>query len=107
MTFGEFIRKRRLEKGYTLRGFSALVGLSPTFTSHMERDRVDSPSEEKINIIAKVLGIEEESLVFMAKRMPKNVKEMIINRPELAEFLKIISTKNSQELELIMKYAER
>lgn len=107
MTFGEFIRAKRLEKGYTLRGFSALVGLSPTFTSHMERDQVDSPSEEKINIIAKVLGIEEEKLVFMAKRMPKNVKEMITNKPELVPLLRAANTKSPEELDKLIKYATK
>ena len=43
MSFGNFIRTKRLEKGYTLRGFSVKVGISPTFTSRMERDEIEPP----------------------------------------------------------------
>ena len=107
MTFGEFIRNKRLQKGYTLRGFSAQVGLSPTFTSQMERDQVDSPSEEKINSIARVLEVDEEKLVFMANRIPKNVKEMIANRPELVQLLRAANTKNPGDLAKLIKNATK
>jgi transcriptional regulator with XRE-family HTH domain len=105
MSFGNFIRTKRLEKGYTLRGFSVKVGISPTFTSRMERDEIEPPSEDKINAIAEVLDIDGEELVFMAKRIPKEVRQLVINKPSLVPLLRIANTKSPQDLDKLIEYA--
>jgi transcriptional regulator with XRE-family HTH domain len=98
MKFGNFIRNKRLEKGYTLRRFCELVDISPTFISRMERDEIDPPREDKIVAMAQVLSIDAEELVFKANRLPDNIKKMIISRPDLVSLLRIATTRNPNDL---------
>ena len=98
MSFGSFIREKRLEKGYTLRKFCETVDISPTFLSRMERDDIDPPGEEKLMAFAQALSIDSEELIFMAKRMPNKIKNMVIERPELVPLLRIANTKNEADL---------
>lgn len=102
-SFGNFIRTRRLEKGYTLRKFCEVVEISPAFISRMERDEVPAPSEEKIRAMAEALEVDPEELIFMAKRMPEDVKKMIIDRPDIVPILRVASTRTPEDLKRIVQ----
>jgi transcriptional regulator with XRE-family HTH domain len=102
VSFGTFVRNKRLEKGYTLRKFSEIVEISPTFVSRMERDEIDPPGEEKIIAMAQALSMDAEELIFKAKRMPADIKKMVINRPDLVPLLRIANTKNTSDLKQLI-----
>jgi transcriptional regulator with XRE-family HTH domain len=58
MTWGEFIRAKRLEAGHGLREFAALVGIQPSNYNHMEKGRMSPPQDKgKLDQIAETLGI--------------------------------------------------
>lgn len=98
-SFGEFIRQRRLEKSYTVRKFCELLDVSQTFLSRMERNEIPAPGEEKIRLMAKLLDIHSaEKLIFMANKMPEDVKKMIIERPDLVPLLRLLSTRRPEEM---------
>lgn len=62
MHWGDFVREKRLEAGYGLRQFAALVGLQPSNYNHMEKGRKAPPQGKgKLDQIAEVLGIESGS----------------------------------------------
>jgi transcriptional regulator with XRE-family HTH domain len=105
MSFGTFIRNKRLEKGYTLRKFSELIDISATYISRMERDEIDPPGEGKINAMANLLSIDPEQLVFMAGKLPSKVKTMVIDRPALVPLLRIASTKSDIDLQEMINFA--
>ncbi len=48
-TFGESLRERRLAKGYSLRKFAELVGVSPTYLSQVEQGNVVPPTAERVS----------------------------------------------------------
>ena len=98
MSFGNFIRTKRLEAGYTLRKFAEKIELSPTFVSRMERDEIDAPGEDKISAMAQALSIDPEELILMAGRVPTKIKEMILQRPELVSVLRTANTKSDYDL---------
>lgn len=105
MSFGSFIREKRLEKDYTVRKFAEKVDISPAFISRMERDEIDPPTEEKIVAMAQVLSMDSEELIFMAKKMPNKIKNMLIDRPELVPLLRIANTKNDVDLKHLIDIA--
>lgn len=45
MTFGEYIKENRLEKGITLRGFAEMIDISPVYMCNLEKGRRPAPSE--------------------------------------------------------------
>jgi len=60
--FGEFFKKKRIEKGFTLRMFCKKFGFDPGNISKMERGLMIPPaSREKLEKYASCLGIEKGS----------------------------------------------
>jgi transcriptional regulator with XRE-family HTH domain len=60
MTFGEYLRKKRIEKGLTQKQVADLLGYqSSQFVSNNERD-VSLPSMKNLPRICQVLEIDEE-----------------------------------------------
>ena len=58
-TFGSFITEKRLEKGLSLRKFAEMIELSAPFWTEVEKGRKNPPKLEKLETIAKVLGLDE------------------------------------------------
>ena len=56
-TFGDRLKELRLESKeyHSLRNFSSSVGLSPTYLSHLENNKVPPPSEGVIERLAEAL----------------------------------------------------
>ena len=105
MSFGNFIRQKRLEAGYTLRKFAEKIDISPTFLSRMERDEIDPPGEEKIMAMAQALSIDSEELTLMAGKLPAKIKEMILRRPGLVPLLRTANTKSDYDLQQLIDAA--
>ena len=55
-SFGETLREKRLEKGFSLRKFAQLVGVSPTYLSQVEQGNVDPPTADRVKRMAELLG---------------------------------------------------
>ncbi|MBD2578274.1 helix-turn-helix transcriptional regulator [Oscillatoria sp. FACHB-1406] len=76
--FGELIRQARKDKGYSQRDLAKLLGLDFTYLSKLENDRADyAPKEEAIRALAHHLGLDEEELIFLAGRIPKQEEELL------------------------------
>lgn len=82
-SFGPYVRSKRVEKGYSLRRFAELVGISPTYLSHVEQDKVDSPpTADRIQKMAELLGESADELIAMAGRVPEDLPQIIQSQPE-------------------------
>lgn len=66
ITFGEFIRQKRIEKSITLRKMADYMGYSPTYWSDIENGRRNPPGIEKLSLICQqlVLSSEEKDQLF-------------------------------------------
>jgi transcriptional regulator with XRE-family HTH domain len=81
--FGSFLRERRTAKGYSLRRFAELLGLSPTYLSHVEQGKVDSPpTSDRVRRMAELLGESPDELIAMAGRVPDDLPKIIQSQPE-------------------------
>ena len=57
--FGEFIKKRRLDQGISLREFCRLIDIDPSNWSKIERGVISPPQDEmRLKQIAKILKIQ-------------------------------------------------
>lgn len=61
MTFGEFIRQKRVEKMITLRKMADSMGYSPTYWSDIENGRRNPPNIEKLELICQQLCLSPEA----------------------------------------------
>ncbi len=74
---GEHIRRKREEKGITLRAFAKKTNLSATFISRFETGGIPSPGEEKIRNMSIVLGEDIDKLLLLSHKIPFDLQEKI------------------------------
>lgn len=101
--FGKLIRSLRIAKqktdpGYSLRRFATKVNLSPTFVSKMEKGEFDPPSAEKIKKMAEVLGHDPDDLLWKAKKLENELREIIHENKAMADFLRTASGFSEEQL---------
>jgi len=100
ISFGQVVRDKRIELGYSLRKFAQTVGLSPSYVSLMERGEQPPPGEDNIRKIALALNLNEDDLLARAGKVASDLKDIIFEHPALvADFLRTaIKGKTVQEL---------
>ena len=90
MRFGERIRELRQTKGLVQRDLGEIVGVSFTYVSKIENEKLDFgdyPSEELIRKLADALDGDEDELLILAKKIPERLRKRIFEQPEA--FLRI------------------
>lgn len=60
MTFGEYLKQKRLDKEITLRGFAKLVYISPVYLCDLEKGRKAAPSMEVMQKMVSKLALNKE-----------------------------------------------
>lgn len=73
-TFGEVIKAYRLNKGLTIKELAKDINVFPSFLSMMENNKNQGTAkEETIISLAIALGIDQNQLIYLAKKVPKDV----------------------------------
>ncbi|MCZ2340881.1 MAG: helix-turn-helix domain-containing protein [Bacteroidales bacterium] len=81
--FGQVLRERRLEKGFTLRKFADLMDISPTYLSQVEQCNVDPPTAERIKQMAEALDVNPDEWIVLADRLPNDLPGIIKQQPSV------------------------
>jgi transcriptional regulator with XRE-family HTH domain len=92
MHFGERIRQLRLQRQLGQRALARRVGVSFTYISKIENEKLDFgdyPSEKLILKLAHSLGADEEELLLLARKIPARIRKRVLERP--AVFRRIAS----------------
>ena len=92
MQFGERVRELRKGKKLTQRHLAHRLGVSFSYISKVENERLhfgDYPSEKSIHKLAGELDADEEELLLLADKVPAGIRKRIRERPDL--FRKIAS----------------
>ena len=85
MSFGKRVRQLRKGKGLTLRGLASHVGVGFTYLSRVETGTMtygDYPSEALIHRLADALDADEDELLLLAEKIPQQVRQRVIQRPD-------------------------
>ena len=91
MDFGERIRELRRERNLSQRDLAAKIGIDFTYLSKIEEGRMEPPSEPVIRRIAQELGADEDELINLAGKVPKELKAVLEENPEAVELLRVLS----------------
>jgi transcriptional regulator with XRE-family HTH domain len=107
--FGKYLRERRVAKGYSLRRFAELLGVSPTYLSHVEQSKVDSPPTAKlVRRAAELLGENPDEMIAMAGRVPEDLPKIIQSQPEaMPELLRAAKGLTAEKLKKLAEEAKR
>jgi transcriptional regulator with XRE-family HTH domain len=103
MTFGEYIRHWREERGVGLRRFAKAVGVSPTFVSKMERGLGPFPGEATLCKMAAFVGKNPDELLALADKVATDVLAMITKEPAYARFLRAHAHLTKDQWETLTK----
>jgi transcriptional regulator with XRE-family HTH domain len=107
-TFGGLLRERRIQKGFSLRKFAALVGVSPTYLSQVEQRNVDPPTAERVKRMAELLGENTDEWITLAGRVPDDLPEIIQKQPtEMLELLRAASGLTAEHLRKLRDQAKK
>ena len=85
MRFGEKIRELRKAKNLSQRALGNLVGVSFTYISKVENEKLDFgdyPSEDLIRKLAKSLEADEGDLFLLAEKIPEEIRKRVMERPD-------------------------
>ena len=85
MGFGEKIRDLRKSRNFTQRELGDLVGVTFAYISKVENERLDFgdyPSEALICKLALALDTDEDGLMLLAKKIPENIRQRVLERPD-------------------------
>ena len=106
--FGETIRELRQMKGIGLRKFAAMIGMSPTYLSRIERDEFSPPAEDRVVAIASALGQDPDELLALAGRVASDLPEIIKRHPrEMATFIRSTTGLSADEIKRLAEEATR
>ena len=106
--FGAFVRRKREEKEIGLREMAKLIGVSPTYVSKVERDEFPPPAEDKVRLIADVIGCDVDELLARAGRVASDLSDIIKRNPvEVAALLRTTKGLTAEELKRLARDAQK
>ena len=85
MKFGERVRELRQKRNLTQRDLGAQVGVEFSYISKIENGKLDFgdfPSESLILRLAEALGVETDELLLLAEKVPPQIKQRVMDRPD-------------------------
>lgn len=107
-SFGQHLREKRVEKGFSLRKFAESVGVSPTYLSQVEQDNVDPPTADRVKRMAELLGESVDELTALAGRLTEDLPEIIHEAPtEVPDLLRAVRGMTPDQLRKLREEAER
>ena len=62
MKFGDFIKQKRIEKGFNLRKFAEMVEIAPAYMSDIENGKRNSPSKEIMEKFVSLLSLNNNEI---------------------------------------------
>ena len=86
LKFGTKLRELRKGKNLGQRALAGLVGVSFTYVSKIENEKLDFgdyPSEELILKLAGALDADADELLILAEKIPEALKRRVIQRPDV------------------------
>lgn len=106
--FGKLLREKRKAKGFSLRKFAEMVGVSPTYLSQVEQGNIDPPTAERVKKMAELLGENADEFVGLAGRVPEDVPDLIQKRPtQMPELLRVASVLTAKQIAELTQQARR
>ncbi|QDU76930.1 helix-turn-helix protein [Bremerella volcania] len=106
--FGQLLREKRIEKGYSLRKFAQLVGVSPTYLSQVEQMNVDPPTADRVKRMAEILEESVDEWTALAGRLTEDLPAIIHESPtEVPDLLRAVRGLTGDQLRRLREDAER
>jgi len=104
--FGSTIRDARLRQDLSLRQLARAVGISPTYLSHVEVNRVPPPSSEIVVRLAGALKLPPNTLLADAGRWGQHAAQALDGRKELRTVFNYVLAMDDLEVQELIESLE-
>jgi hypothetical protein len=85
-----------------------MIGVSPTYVSKVERDEFPPPAEDKIRLIAGVIGCDVDELLARAGKVASDLSDIIKRNPvEVAALLRTTKGLSADDLARLAREAQK
>lgn len=85
ITFGSYVREKRLASQINLRKLAAILDIAPAYMSDIENDHRYPPEKEKIYKIAEALHLSQEETAYLFDLAAGNKKNAV--SPDIADYI--------------------
>ena len=85
VTFGGYVRQKRLAAGVNLRKLAAILNIAPAYMSDIENNHRYPPEKEKIYMIVEALHLTREETDYLFDLAGNNKKNSV--SPDIAEYI--------------------
>ena len=82
VSFGRWLRIKRMSKDVSLREFASRIGVSPTYLCHIETGKSKPPSERRLKAISENLHVDHSVVCLLAGKIPPDMLRIIRHSPE-------------------------
>ena len=86
ITFGEFIKGKRQDKGISLRKFPEQLNISPVYLCNMEKDRNPAPKDNVLSRMAQMLVLNDEDTRLLYDLAAKSKSNPTVSK-DLPEYI--------------------
>ena len=86
ITFGEFIKGKRQDKGISLRKFAEQLNISPVYLCNMEKDRNPAPKDNVLSRMAQMLVLNDEDIRLLYDLAAKSKSNPTVSK-DLPEYI--------------------
>lgn len=102
-TFGQRIKRRRRELGFTQRQVADELEIDFTYLSKLENDRGEPAGEKTVRRLAAVLRDDEEELLALAGKVPEELRDRAQQDLAFARLLRRLPDVPNRELQDIYR----
>jgi len=96
-SFGSYIQRIRRARGWTQRKVATDLGIDFTYLSKLENGRGEPPGDDTIRKLAHVLGLDPETLLALAGKVPGELRQMAQEDRDFAIFLRRLPQMSPEE----------
>ncbi len=83
LTFGSFVRQKRMEKEMSLRSLAQRLELSPVYMSNIENDLKPAPSQAKLDKLVQIFMLDKKDIELLWDLAAKSRKQRVsVDLPE-------------------------
>jgi transcriptional regulator with XRE-family HTH domain len=106
--FGKLLREKRTGKGFSLRKFAKLVGVSAVYISRVERGNITPPTADRAKRMAELLGENPDEWIVLVGRVPQDLPGIIQKEPvAMLELLRAASGLTAEQLRELSEQARK
>ena len=94
------LKNARLNRGFSQKDLAKKTGIDPSYLHKIENSRIQyPPAEEKLKLLATILEIDEDELIFLAGKVPEKYSDLLKKHHKLLPILFRLLRENPRAIE--------